>query len=350
VSATRSRLAARTLALSAAGAIVLAGCGGDDGEPDTASGSEPAEPAESVELSFAHSYSTEHPHHRCGAQVVADELAENGSGIDMQIFPSSQLGPDGPDRVSAVAAGDISVDIQGSSAISALYEPIGALDAAYAFDGPDHLFEFVDSPAFDEMAADMLEETGVRILDVWYFGMRHFTANEPIRTPDDLDGLRMRYPDSPQFLQNAEAVGASATPVAFEEVYLSLQQGVIDGQENPIPTISDMKFDEVQSHVSLSGHQTGFQVAIIGEDTWQSLSAEQQEALQAAISGVRDSDRECIEEAESEILDAWESAGQPTVVDDVDRDAFSAKAEEYFLENLEGDKLALYEQVRELAQ
>src|SRR5918994_1666537 len=176
VSATRSRLAARALALSAAGAMVLAGCGGDDEEPDTAAGSEPAEPAESVELSFAHSYSTQHAHHVCGAQVVADELAENGSGIDMQIFPSSQLGADGPDRVSAVASGDISVDIQGNSAISALYEPIGALDAAYAFDGPDHLFEFVDSPAFDEMAADMLEETGVRILDVWYFGMRHFTA------------------------------------------------------------------------------------------------------------------------------------------------------------------------------
>jgi tripartite ATP-independent transporter DctP family solute receptor len=341
--ATRRKLVPRVCAVAAAGVLALAACG-DDGGGGDGNGS-----AESVELSFAHSYSTEHPHHVCGAETVAEELAENGSGIDMQVFPSSQLGADGPDRVSAVAAGDISVDIQGSSAISALYEPIGALDAAYVFDGPDHLFEFADSQAFDDMAADMLEQTDIRILDVWFFGMRHFSANQPIRTPDDLQGLRMRFPDSPQFLQNAEAIGAAATPVAFEEVYLSLQQGVIDGQENPIPTISDMNFDEVQSHVSLSGHQTGFVVAIVGEQTWQSLSADQQEALQSAVSGARAGNRQCLEEAEQEVLGQWEQSGDVTVVEDVDRAAFTAKAEAYFAANLEGDKLALYQQVRELA-
>jgi tripartite ATP-independent transporter DctP family solute receptor len=355
--ATRRKLVPRVLAFPIAGVLALAGCGGDDDTDttgddtgnETEEGSED-EPAEAVELSFSDSYSPEHAHNVCGADLMREELASNGSGIDLQIFHSSQLGPDGPDRVSAVAAGDIDIDIQGSSAISALYEPIGALDAAYVFDGPDHLFEFADSPAFEDMAADMLEATGIRALGVWFFGMRHFTANQPIRTPDDLQGLRMRYPDSPQFLQNAEAIGANATPVAFEEVYLSLQQGVIDGQENPIPTIVDMNFDEVQSHVSLSGHQTGFVVAIIGEETWQSLAPEQQEALQASLDSARDTTRECLEEAEQEILDGWKETGEVTVVEDVDRDAFSAMAEEYFAENLEGDKLALYQQVRELAQ
>jgi len=361
MSATRLRFTTKLLAASAAAALFLAACGGDDDDTDTdtestaddATATEAAEgdePAEAVELSFSDSYSPEHAHNVCGADLMREELASNGSGIDLQIFHSSQLGPDGPDRVSAVAAGDIDIDIQGSSAISALYEPIGALDAAYVFDGPDHLFEFADSPAFDDMAADMLEQTGIRALGVWFFGMRHFTANQPIQMPDDLQGLRMRYPDSPQFLQNAEAIGANATPVAFEEVYLSLQQGVIDGQENPIPTIVDMNFDEVQSHVSLSGHQTGFVVAIIGEETWQSLAPEQQEALQASLDSARDTTRECLEEAEQEILDGWKETGEVTVVEDVDRDAFSAQAEEYFAENLEGDKLALYEQVRELAQ
>ena len=356
MSATRLRFTTKLLAASAAAALVLAGCGGDDDDTDSTTSDETTEeasgdePVETVELSFSDSYSPEHAHNACGADLMKEELASNGSGIDLQIFPSSQLGPDGPDRVSAVAAGDIDVDIQGSSAISALYEPIGALDAAYVFDGPDHLFEFADSPAFEDMAADMLDKTGIRALGVWFFGMRHFTANQPIRTPDDLQGLRMRYPDSPQFLQNAEAVGANATPVAFEEVYLSLQQGVIDGQENPIPTIVDMQFNEVQSHVSLSGHQTGFVVAIIGEQTWQSLSPEQQEALQASLDAARDTTRQCLEDAEQEILDQWNETGEVTVVDDVDREAFSTKAEEYFAENLEGDKLALYEQVRELAQ
>jgi tripartite ATP-independent transporter DctP family solute receptor len=337
--ATRQRLVPRILVVALVGVTALAACREDSGGGT----------GETVELSFAHSYSTEHPHHVCGVQAVADELAANGSDINVEVFPNSQLGPDGPDRVSAVATGDISVDIQGSSAISALYEPIGALDAAYAFDGPDHLFAFADSPAFDEMAADMLEAIDVRILDVWFFGMRHFTANQPIRVPEDLQGLRMRFPDSPQFLQNAEAMGADATAVAFEEVYLSLQQGVIDGQENPIPTISDMNFDEVQDFVSLTGHQTGFVVAIIGEPTWQSLSPEQQEALQAAVSGVRDDNRQCLEDAEQEVLTQWSASGGPTVVEDVDRAAFISRTEAFFAENLEGGKLALYQQIRELA-
>lgn len=349
MSATRLSATARLLAVPAAAALVLAGCGGDSDDAAEAAGGDDGSGDETVELSFSDSYSPEHAHNACGADLMKEELASGGSGIDLQIFHSSQLGPDGPDRVSAVAAGDIDIDIQGSSAISALYEPIGALDGAYAFDGPDHLFEFADSPAFDEMAADMLEETGIRTLGVWFFGMRHFTANQPIQTPEDLEDLRMRYPDSPQFLQNAEAVGANATPVAFEEVYLSLQQGVIDGQENPIPTIVDMNFDEVQSHVSLSGHQTGFVVGIISEDTWQSLSSEQQEALQQSFDAARDTTRECLEDAEQEILDQWNETEDVTVVDDVDRAAFSAKSEEYFAENLEGDKLALYEKVREIA-
>ncbi len=334
------RTAPRVLAVAAVGVVTLAACS-DNGTNGSDDGS--------VELSFAHSYSTEHPHHVCGAEVVAEELANSGTGIDLKIFPNSQLGPDGPERVAAVVAGDISVDIQGASAISSVYEPIGALDAAYVFDSVDHMFDFADSPAFQEMAEDMREKAGLRVLDIWYFGMRHFTANKPIRSPEDFEGLRMRFPDSPQFLQNAEAIGANATAVAFEEVYLSLQQGVIDGQENPIPTISDMNFHEVQSHLSLTGHQTGFVVAITSEETWNSLSAEQQEALQAAISNAREGDRKCIEEAEQRILEEWRDSGELTIIEDVDRAAFSAKAEEYFAQNLQGDKLALYQKVRELA-
>ena len=95
--------------------------------------------------------------------------------MEIEIFSNSQLGPDA-ERFASVASGDIDIDIQGSSAISASFPEVGALDAAYAFDGPDELFEFVDSEAFEGLKERMLEETGVRVLDVWYFGMRHFTV------------------------------------------------------------------------------------------------------------------------------------------------------------------------------
>jgi len=188
----------------------------------------------------------------------------------------------------------------------------------------------------------------VHLLDAWWFGQRHFTANQAIRTPEDFQGLRMRFPDTPRYLANAEALGAEAVAVAFEEVYLSLQQGIIDGQENPIPTIASLNLPEVQSHVNLTGHQAGFQFVIFSDATWQEMSAEQQEAMTAAIREVRAADRQCIEEDEQSILDEWAETGAMTVVDDVDRAAFISLAEEYLAENLSGRELELYESIRAL--
>lgn len=356
----RKRTATRLVTVGLTAALALTACGSDDDADDSTdqdteeptgddeSDEDESDEVETVTLSFANSYPEQHPHNRCGADVVAEKLAESGTGLEIEIFPNSSLGPDA-DRFESVVSGDIDIDIQGSSAIAATYPDIGALDAAYVMDGPDHLFAFLDSDVFGQVQTDLVEATGVRALDGWFFGMRQFTSNTPIRTPDDLQGLRMRFPDSPQYLQNAEAIGAEAVPVAFEEVYLSLQQGVIDGQENPVPTINDLNLPEVQSHVSLSAHQTGFVLAIVNEETWQSLTPEQQNALQDAISSTREGDRQCIEDDQQQLLDDWTANGTMTVVDDVDRDQFSQQAEAFFLENLEGSKLELYQAIRDLA-
>ncbi|SDD78392.1 DctP family TRAP transporter solute-binding subunit [Glycomyces harbinensis] len=330
---TARRLAG--VAALAVAATAFAACG-EDGADDA------------VTLSFANSYPTSHAHNRCGTELVKEKLEAADVGIEVEIFSDSQLGGDA-DRFTSVMAGDISMDIQGSSALASSHEPIGVFDMAYAFDGPDHLFEWFDGGDADQLKEDFAAETGAHILDVWYFGMRHFSANDPIRTPADLQGLRMRFPDSPIYLANAEAMGAEATAVAFEEVYLSLQQGVVDGQENPIDTIQSMSFNEVQSHVSLTGHQTGSQMIVVSDAAWQSLSSEQQEALTEAVHETRAENRQCIEDDTEAILDEWRSAGAPTIVEDVDLAAFQAATEAYFLENLEGDQLELYESIRSSA-
>ena len=323
-------------AVLAIAATALAACGDDGASGDT------------VTLNFANSYPISHAHNRCGTELVKERLEDAEVGIEIEIFSDSQLGGDA-DRFTSVMAGDIAMDIQGSSALASTYEPIGVFDMAYAFDGPDHLFEWFDGGEADQLKEDFAAETGAHILDVWYFGMRHFSANTPIRTPADLEGLRMRFPDSPVYLANAEAMGAEATAVAFEEVYLSLQQGIVDGQENPIDTIQSMSFNEVQSHVSLSGHQTGSQMIVVSDAAWQSLSSEQQEALRTAVHETRAENRQCIEDDTEAILDEWEAAGSPTVVEDVDRAAFQTRAEQYFLENLEGEQLELFESIRDSA-
>ncbi|GAA3738844.1 tripartite ATP-independent transporter DctP family solute receptor [Spinactinospora alkalitolerans] len=321
----------RWMALVPAAALGLAGCGG---------GGEAADGE--LTLSFANSYTEDHPHTRCGIDLVAQQVEDAGVGVSIDTFPNSQLGAN-TETFASVMSGDIDMDVQGSAALGSAYEPIGVFDAAYAFEDADQMFAFFDSDRSEELKSDFEEATGARILDVWYFGDRHFTADKPIRTPGDLDGLRMRFPDSPIYLANAEALGATPTTVAFEEVYLALQQGTVDGQENPVPTIHGDNFQEVQTHISLTSHQIGSQMIVVSGQTWDRLNEEQREAVQTAVSDVRAENRACVEEAEAEILAEWEETGAMEVVDDVDVDAFRSRAREYFLDDLDGDELALYE-------
>ncbi|MHA6669491.1 TRAP transporter substrate-binding protein DctP [Homoserinimonas sp. A447] len=339
MSISRKQLLAPLALLSAAG-LMLAGCSADNGgSGDDANG------GETIELTLANSYTDDHPHNRCGATVIAERINGMDIGLQIEVFANSTLGGDA-DRFTSLMAGDIDIDMQGSSAIGSTYPPIGVLDAAYVFRGADHMFDYFASEQSDTLKEDLLEATGTRVIEPFFFGMRTFSANSAIRTPEDLEGLRMRFPDTPAYLQNAEALGANAVAVAFEEIFLALQQGIIDGQENPIPTVASMSLDEVQSHVSLNNHQTGFQLVLINEETWQGLNDEQQGALNEVIAEVRDENRVCIDEDQEAIIAEWEEAGTVEVVEDVDIEAFEEKAEEYFLEKFTGADLELYESIR----
>ncbi|MFI6575747.1 DctP family TRAP transporter solute-binding subunit [Nocardiopsis sp. NPDC050513] len=329
------RVTTRLTALVPAVVLAATACGGGDGS-DTGE----------LTLTFANSYTEDHPHTRCGIDLVAERVAGADAGFAVETFPGSQLGSN-TETFASVMSGDIDLDVQGSAALGSSYEPIGVLDAAYAFRDADHLFSYFDSEESQALREGFEEATGTRILDAWYFGDRHFTANQPIRTPEDLSGLRMRFPDSPVYLANAAAMGAEPTAVAFEEVYLALQQGTVDGQENPIPTIDGDNFVEVQSHISLTGHQVGSQMIVVSGQTWDALSPEQQEVLQEAVSSVREDNRACIEEAEEQILEEWRADGSIEIVDDVDVDAFRTRVQDYFAENLEGEQRELYASFQE---
>jgi TRAP-type C4-dicarboxylate transport system substrate-binding protein len=236
-----------------------------------------------------------------------------------------------------------------SSALGAVYEPVSVLDAAYAFDDEEHFAAYFETGAADDLLAGFAEETNITTLGAWTVGMRHFTASEPIREPADLDGLRMRFPNSPQFLMNADALGADATEVAYEELFLALQQGTVDGQENPIVNIDAISLDEVQDYLSLSGHGSNSNLVIIGE-VWSELSSEQQDVLQTAVDEAVAQVPGCVEEDEQKILDGWEQDGAMEIVDDVDQAAFQEQADTYLRENFDEEQLAIYEGIRESAE
>jgi TRAP-type C4-dicarboxylate transport system substrate-binding protein len=230
----------------------------------------------------------------CGADVIKEVAEAADVGLTIEIFGDSALGGDA-DRIESVVSGDIHIDIQGASALSAVYEPMSVVDGAFVFDDSEHLYTFFTSDASDDLT----------------------TANVAIRTPDDLQGLRMRFPPSPQFLLNAEAMGAEPVEVAFEELYLALQQGTVDGQENPIVNIDAINLDEVQDFISLSSHQLSSNLVVVNAETWNSLSPEQQAALQAGVDDAMVQEPQCAADSALEI------------VEDVDRDAFRERAEPF---------------------
>jgi tripartite ATP-independent transporter DctP family solute receptor len=301
-----------------------------------------------VELTLAHSYQEGQPQVECGANVIKEEVEAADVGLTIEIFGASQLGGDA-DRIQSVIAGDIDIDIQGASALSAVYDLMSVVDGAFVFDDSDHLYRFFTDPASDELKQGFEDATGVHILGAWNTGARQFTANVPIRTPDDLQGLRMRFPPSPQFLMNAEAMGAEPVEIAFEELYLALQQGTADGQENPITNIDAINLDEVQDYISLSSHQLSSNLVIIGE-IWNELSTEQQEALTAAVEEAMIQEPQCAADAEEEILAGWRDSGALEIVDDVDRDAFRELAEPYLRERWSDEQVAVLEAIRSVAE
>lgn len=217
-----------------------------------------------------------------GAQAFQAKLAElSGGAMTVNLFPSSTLG-DFKAMVSQVQAGELDMVMTGYPDMSYIIPELKLIGAPYVVRDFDHLKKIVAGPWGQKMDAKFAEQ-GVQLLDVWYYGTRQTTANRPINSIDDLKGLRLRTPNVPFLIAYAEAVGATPAPVAFAEVYLALQTNQVDAQENPLPTIEAMKFYEVQSAIAMTNHFVASSAIQISKATWDSLSAEEQGWVRAAV-------------------------------------------------------------------
>ncbi|QKJ18330.1 TRAP transporter substrate-binding protein DctP [Microbacterium hominis] len=346
-STRRGRITASVLAASA---LVVTGCAGGGGTPtETEDASESTN--EPVTLTVATSQNEETPNYYCGVQLLKDRLEDADIGFTVDLFPASQLGPDA-DRFPLVQAGDIDIDLQGASALSSTFEPIGVVDAAYAFNDVDHAFRWIDESS-EELFTAFHEATGVSVVDGWFFGDRTFTTKDvEVTSPDDLDGVPIRFPNSPQFLANAEALGVTnPVSVAFEEVYSALQQGIAAGQENPIVATNAASYDEVLNTAVLNNHQVGIHWIIVSDATYEKMSEEQAALLEETIHEIRPENRDCVDEATEEVLDEYRANDAFTVVEqeDIDMDAFISKAETFFEGYFTGENLEAYQAIRETA-
>lgn len=291
---------------------------------------------------MAHVYEVKAPTHAFGTAHLAERLRATNVGLDTTVFPASQLGNEA-ELLEQLVAGELELAITGPSFLGMWHPPIGAFDAAYAFRDLDHVLEVADSELMQPLWDELRERYGIRVLDTWIYGARHITANRPIRHPDDLRGFRLRLPGARVFQITGDSLGASPMPIAFSEVYMALQQGIADGQENPIPTIQAMGFHEVQKYLILTGHIQSSVHVLVNERVWQRLLPEQQEALQMTIRQLGREVHEGTLKQEAEILSEWRKTGTLEVIDDVDVDAFRAKARAYFASGFPFSEL--YEQI-----
>ncbi|WP_291297340.1 sialic acid TRAP transporter substrate-binding protein SiaP [Elioraea sp.] len=274
-------------------------------------------------LRFAHVYETNEPYHT-EALWAAEEINKRTSNrYRMEVFAASALGNE-PAINEALTLGTIDMIYTGAAFAGSRFRPIAISNAPFIFRDFDHWLAYRQSDLFKELAAGYDRATGHRILALTYYGARHVTANKPVNRPEDMRGMKLRVPQAPLYLMFARSVGANATPIAFAEVYLALQNGTVDGQENPLPTIQAKKFFEVQSHISLTGHISESLVTIASGSLWRRLSAADRAVFEEVWREAANRATFAIRTAE-ETLPGWFEQQGRTVVRP-DRAAFRAAA------------------------
>lgn len=235
------------------------------------------------------------------ADWLADAINEKtGGAIAVEVFPSSQLGKL-KELAEGVSTGTIALSHNTAGAIGSLHPPFAAFDTPFLYRDVDHLMNVVDtnSPVMEKLNGELIEAAGVRVLYAFYFGSRNLTADRAVKTPADLDGVKIRSIPFPIYMSAVEGLGAVPVPVDWSEVPTALATGVVQGQENPVNVVLAHKLYEVQSHMMETGHIVAAEVVLINEDVWQGLSADNKAALQEAAEEVRQKATQYVVESEA---------------------------------------------------
>ena len=252
-------------------------------------------------------------------QFAAALETEAPDAFEVEIFDGGVLG-DEIAQMELVRAGQVDVVPMGSDVVE-IDDHFALFDAPFFFPDAETARTALDGELGEMYAASLLERTGLKLLAFGELGFRMITNNvRPVVVPADLDGLKLRTPGSSTRIMAFETLGAAPTPMNLGEAYLAMQQGVLDGQENPFGTIREMSFHEVQKYLSLSRHVYTPITLVMNAKTWDGLSAEEQEAVMAAAAAAKAASRAQSDENTSSLLSEFEAAGME--VNEIDLAAF----------------------------
>lgn len=218
-----------------------------------------------------------------GTEHFAAIVNAAGVGLNVEVFPASSLFRQGTE-VPAIQRGNLEMSVMTTFEVAAQMPDWGFLNRAYLFRDYDHMMSVMTGPLGQELVREVAERMDIEILAVAYLGTRQLNLRNArdVRGPEDLRGIKLRMPATPEWLLLGETLGVEPTPMAMPEVYLALQTGGVDGQENPLTITNAAKYHEVTEQVVLTAHLVQPVFYAISKPFFDSLTAEQQQVLRAA--------------------------------------------------------------------
>ena len=271
--------------------------------------------------------------HTEAMKVFKEEVEKLSAGhITVDLYIAGQLYTQ-EGELAACREGTLDMAYYGPNWLAEFVPYLSMLGAAYTFSGYNHMTKVMNGDIGKKIFDEVAEKVGVRPLAAFYLGTRELNVVEkvgPVRTPEDMKGVKLRTPASPAWIALGKALGGNPTPMSFGEVYMGLKTGAIEGQDNPLPTDKNAKFYEVTKYIILTDHVVNAVLPTINEKRWQSLSDIDKLIIRKAIEKARKFCDETNLKAESELLDFFRDQGL-IIIEDPDKDAFAAYAKNSYL-------------------
>ncbi|PXW94379.1 tripartite ATP-independent transporter DctP family solute receptor [Sphaerotilus hippei] len=279
----------------------------------------PVAQAQTVKLTLGHGAAPGNPRHEASVKFAEVVKARSGGRVEVQVSPSAQLGDDAA-MVTAMRTGALDLSANSQGAVAAVVPEFAAFGMPFLFSGLPQAWKVLDGPLGQELAGKAAEK-GLVVLGYWDNGIRHMSnSKRPILKPEDLKGLKMRTPPDAVTVDIMQSLGAEAQQIKFAELYVALQQGVVDGQENPLMNIHASKLYEVNKFISLTGHKYEMTPLLMSKRTWDRLGEADRKVLHEAAAEATALQRKLSQEADEKLVADLKSKG--VRVDVADKAAF----------------------------
>jgi tripartite ATP-independent transporter DctP family solute receptor len=264
--------------------------------------------AQAVKLTLGHGAAPGNPRHEASVKFAEVIKARSAGRIEVQVAPSAQLGDDAA-MVTALRTGALDISANSQGALANAVPEYAAFGMPFLFSTPAQAFKLLDGPLGKELA-DKSAEKGLVVLGYWDNGIRHMTnSKRPITKAEDMKGLKMRTPPDAVLVDIMQSLGAEAQQIKFAELYVALQQGVVDGQENPLVNIHASKLYEVQKHLALTSHMFQMTPFLMSKRSWDKLSEADRKAVTEAAAEATALQRRLSQEADDKLLADLKSKG-----------------------------------------